>query len=362
MVLQKPEASAAPPLPGQRYVVLVTQARLLMQQPCPPPGSMPPEAIAPIERIAPAQPRLNIAVIAFTALDALLEDIARAIPFLGYLLGLAYLGHKVVIFEGHPSALAAGCYDADLLLIDGAMAPFLPDNLIELVYPVMRVPRILAVGRNGKITEISKAPREEEYFHPYMPDVQVLSDIEQRFALARQAAAGNGQPPDPAHAGQHLLVPPETSYPDLAEEAGNTRFVVLVMPDRQFWRLSCPTPQLPAPAPLRAIEKLAPPQPALNITVIAFTYRQAIRRDIRRAMPFLDQILHLGYLGHRVVICEGHPSALVAACRDTDLVLVDEAMAPHLPSNLPDVLRPVMRPIRIVGVTRDGELIEICVE
>src|SRR5207237_8008134 len=99
-----------------------------------------------------------------------------------------------------------------------------------------------------------------------------------------------------------------------------------------------------------------------HITVIAFTYRQAIRRDIRRAIPFLDQILHLGYLGHQVVICEGHPSALVAACQDTDLVLIDEAMAPHLPSNLPELLRPVMRTLRIVGITRDGELIEICVE
>jgi hypothetical protein len=41
---------------------------------------------------------------------------------------MAYIGHSVWIFEGHPSALAAGCKGADLLIVDDAMVPHLaPD-------------------------------------------------------------------------------------------------------------------------------------------------------------------------------------------------------------------------------------------
>ena len=110
-------ASGEAGLPGDetphRYLVVITPGRMLMQVPCPPAGSLPPERVAPMERMLPGAMKRNIAVIAYTDVKALQTDISQAIPFVGLLMGLAYIGHAVWVFEGHPSALTAGCREAD---------------------------------------------------------------------------------------------------------------------------------------------------------------------------------------------------------------------------------------------------------
>lgn len=111
-----------------RQVVVVTPGRMLMLQPCPPPGSMPKSAVSQIEKLASPKVKRKIAVIGYTELRAVTSDLGRAIPFFGLLSGMAYIGHSVWVFEGHQSALAAGCHDADLLIVDSAMVPHLaPD-------------------------------------------------------------------------------------------------------------------------------------------------------------------------------------------------------------------------------------------
>lgn len=141
---------------GQRHLVIVTPGRMCMIQRCPRPGSMRTDAIAAIEKIAPSSNPLSIAVIAFTELRALRESLARAIPFAGYLLGLAYVGHTVVVFEGHPSALAAGCRDVDLLIVDEAMIPALQKDWLTVAWSTMRASQALVFGRNGTLKRIAK--------------------------------------------------------------------------------------------------------------------------------------------------------------------------------------------------------------
>lgn len=121
-----------------RHVVIITPGRMLMFQPCPPAGSMPPAQVAAIEQMIPRAVRRNIAAIASTELPAVQTDAARAIPFLGFLLGFAYIGHAVWVFEGHASALAAGCRDADVLLVDGGMAPHLQQDWQAVAAGAMR--------------------------------------------------------------------------------------------------------------------------------------------------------------------------------------------------------------------------------
>ncbi len=123
--------------PG-RYVVLVTPGRLIMFQPCPPPGSMPRDQVALIEELIPSRVKRNIAVIAYTELTALRTNPGRAIPFMGLLVGLSYIGHAVWVFEGHASALAAGCREAEVLLVDGGMERFLPEDWISIASEAMR--------------------------------------------------------------------------------------------------------------------------------------------------------------------------------------------------------------------------------
>lgn len=108
-----------------RHVVVVTPGRMLMLQPCPPPGSMPKSEVNQMEKMASPKVKRKVAVIGYTELRAVTSDLGRAIPFFGLLSGLAYIGHSVWIFEGHQSALAAGCKEADLLIVDSAMVPHL---------------------------------------------------------------------------------------------------------------------------------------------------------------------------------------------------------------------------------------------
>ncbi len=102
----------------RHQLIIITPGRLLVAKSCPLLENIPVEQLALLGELVPRQPRVNIAVIAYTYLDALKTDIRRAVPFFDSLLGFAALGHTVWVFEGHTSALAAGCREADLLLVD----------------------------------------------------------------------------------------------------------------------------------------------------------------------------------------------------------------------------------------------------
>jgi len=114
-----------------RQVILVTPGRLLIAKGCPAVENIPPKFLASLKKLVPSETGIQIAVIAYTYLDALKADLRRAVPFFDVLLGFAALGHTVCVFEGHSSALTAGCTDADLLLVDSAMLLFLDENDLE---------------------------------------------------------------------------------------------------------------------------------------------------------------------------------------------------------------------------------------
>jgi len=107
----------------RRQLIIITPGRLLVAKACPLAADIPVKQLALLGELVPPQPRVNIAVLAYTYLDALKTDIRRAIPFFDFLLGFAALGHTVWVFEGHASALAAGCREADLLLVDSGLLP-----------------------------------------------------------------------------------------------------------------------------------------------------------------------------------------------------------------------------------------------
>jgi hypothetical protein len=132
-----------------RHVIVVTPGRMMMFKGCPPPGTMDPNAVASIAQMMPSNIKRNVAVIAYNEIEAITTDAGEAIPFLGYLLGFAYIGHAVWVFEGHPSALAAGCRDADVLLVDGGMAPYLQDDWLDVVSGVMRHPEVVIHDRKS---------------------------------------------------------------------------------------------------------------------------------------------------------------------------------------------------------------------
>ena len=139
----RPPGAAA----DERFYVVVTPGRMVMYKPCPAPGSMAPQQVAHIENLLPSNIKRNIAVIANTELQAVMKEMSKAIAFVGMLMGFAYIGHAVWVFEGHPEALQAGCREADLLIVDGGMAPFLSKDWVAAAQSVMQHPDIYVHDR-----------------------------------------------------------------------------------------------------------------------------------------------------------------------------------------------------------------------
>jgi hypothetical protein len=112
------------------------------------------EAMAKMmDNLVPGAVRRNIAVIAATMFAANagtvpgLDDVSQAIPFLGMLMGLSYIGHSVWVFEGHASALAAGCREADLLIVDSTLRAKLCAGWEQQCATTMRNANILVHDR-----------------------------------------------------------------------------------------------------------------------------------------------------------------------------------------------------------------------
>jgi hypothetical protein len=137
-----------------RGLVLVGPDRRMLVMPALETSEKLNEMAVGMERLIPSSVKRNIAVIAYTGVAAGAQgfNVAlanREIPFLGLLTGLTYIGHAVWIFEGHESALAAGCRDADVLIVDSGMLPHLVKGWDEAAVKVMRNPNILIHDRTS---------------------------------------------------------------------------------------------------------------------------------------------------------------------------------------------------------------------
>jgi hypothetical protein len=121
----------------ERFLGIVTPGRMILFQSA---ASLSEDDIKQVRDVLPFEPPLQLTVIAYTRLDSLmtLADRNKCIPFLGWLMAFAAIGHNVLVFEGHPSAFEAGCADTDILLIDSGMLPFLQADWMQAARRVMR--------------------------------------------------------------------------------------------------------------------------------------------------------------------------------------------------------------------------------
>jgi len=139
-LLVPPENAGKETPKGQRHVAVITPGRMISLAPAPLPKTKSEKELAPIKSILSSEKPLQITAISYTKLEAYVEDKTKTkcIPFLGFLLALAYLGHNVVVFEGHPSALEFGVKNSDVLFIDSGMLPFLAENWADVVFKSMK--------------------------------------------------------------------------------------------------------------------------------------------------------------------------------------------------------------------------------
>jgi hypothetical protein len=137
---------------AERHLVILRPDGKQLKLPALAKAAVSPEQIAAIERLLPSSVQRRIAVIGETswalAQQPGIQDAARAIPFFGMLMGLAAVGHAVWIFDGStPTVLAAGCRDADLVIVDGEKLKTLPANWHSLAAAGPRKAQILAHDR-----------------------------------------------------------------------------------------------------------------------------------------------------------------------------------------------------------------------
>lgn len=135
-------AGRAAGVQGHKQVAIVGPSCNLLFIPAPLPESVSRAQIDGARRLVPPEPRRNVAVIADTRVSGSTVEINRAIPFVGILTGLAYIGHRVVVFDGQLSRIEEGCRDADVLIVDGAVLPHLHPDWYGLARRAMRTPGI----------------------------------------------------------------------------------------------------------------------------------------------------------------------------------------------------------------------------
>lgn len=171
-----PEATAeVEKMKGQRSAVILTPGRLMMPVPAPAPGSVSKEMVQSVSQLLPPDPPLAVSVISYTYVPALIGDKAKAIPFLGFLVGFASIGHTVVVFEGHPSAFESGVRDSDVLLVDSGMLPFMQKDWKEAAFRLMRP--------GAKVLEHDRATYQlKQHFAPGAAQVPMVMSPEERLS------------------------------------------------------------------------------------------------------------------------------------------------------------------------------------
>jgi len=104
---------------------------------------------ANLDKLIPAATNRNIAGIGYTVASSLTRanDPNQSAPFFTFLVGLCQIGHTVWVFEGHPSALEAGCRDADVLIVDSGVRHLLAPGWPDTVAAAMRNVNILVFER-----------------------------------------------------------------------------------------------------------------------------------------------------------------------------------------------------------------------
>jgi hypothetical protein len=152
-------------------IAVVRPDRAVLFFPLPPPPPQTSQMAKQLAAVIPSDRSRNIAVISSTEFTmsgpgsaASLQEANSAIPFIGILCGLTYLGHKIWIFEGHSSALTLGLEQSEILVVDSGMVPFLQSDWLEVAQKAMQDnPRIFVHDRKTyRLVQMFPADREPD--------------------------------------------------------------------------------------------------------------------------------------------------------------------------------------------------------
>jgi hypothetical protein len=111
---------------GEPWLGIVCPDRSYLLLTLPVAAEMPHELVEMNRACIPHTRPLHITAVSFTGLRPS-SDI-KSMPFIACILPLASIGHNIVVFEGHESGFEPALTDADVLVIDSGMLPFLQQD------------------------------------------------------------------------------------------------------------------------------------------------------------------------------------------------------------------------------------------
>lgn len=186
------------------------------------------------------------------------------------------------------------------------------------------------------VRTIEGGPTPADIFEPHMPGVELFSDMDALFAGARRLSATGEYPSGTGG------LPPEAAAQ--VERLKGQRSVVIVTPGRILMPVPAAAPGSLSRAEEEGVRQLFPPDTPLVVTVISYTYVEALMRDMTRAVPFVRFLAAFAAIGHTVTVFEGHPSAFESGVRGSDVLMVDSGMLPFVQGDWKEVAFRLMRP------------------
>lgn len=101
----------------------------------------------------------------------------------------------------------------------------------------------------------------------------------------------------------------------------------MVSPELKLLTMACPPQGSMPQATVAQVRQLMPGDTRHNIAVFAETEGIHDVVSAGRTIPFFGMLIGLAYVGHAVWVFPGPESAVPAACRGADLLLVDSVMS-----------------------------------
>ncbi len=150
---------------GRRWVVIIAPDGSLIKVPVPLPEEADQSLLRDVRAALSPEGGEVVTGLAITSINGTggIQKRARSffqilelVPNLSHLVGAACLGNTVVAFEGHPGDFPAGVANADVLIVDDGMVPFLQPDWAAIALKELRHPRILQFGRDGRLSYVSR--------------------------------------------------------------------------------------------------------------------------------------------------------------------------------------------------------------
>lgn len=128
-------------------LVIITPGRnIITSGELPPKDRLTSQQLDYLSQIAPLNQSWRIVAIGLTDLETFQIDAYQAVPILGVLEALVQIGHRVLLFEGHASALTSLCRSADLLIVEAGMLPYMHSDWERVARSELRKPNVLRIN------------------------------------------------------------------------------------------------------------------------------------------------------------------------------------------------------------------------